>query len=181
MEYSQIIGLDLSLTGTGISVLTNLGAKTNVVKTSSKQPMMDRYKQILASVLATADVGTSLYIIEGYSFGSFMKSSSLSNLMELGGIIKYELSLKGAPFYVVPPTVLKKFITGKGNAKKEDMKLALYKKYEFEFETSDEADAFALSILGAGIIKLKTPYTQNQITKPENECIQKITGEGITK
>ena len=80
MEYSQIIGLDLSLTGTGISVLTNLGAKTNVVKTSSKQPMMDRYKQILASVLATADVGTSLYIIEGYSFGSFMKSSSLSKI-----------------------------------------------------------------------------------------------------
>lgn len=43
------------------------------------------------------------------------------------------------------PSQIKKFATGKGNAKKEIMIKECYKKYGLEFNTNDEVDAFFIA------------------------------------
>ena len=57
-------------------------------------------------------------MIEDYSFGS---KGKVFNLAENCGILKYLLFKNGYKFFTVPPTVVKKFATGKGNATKEKM------------------------------------------------------------
>lgn len=57
-------------------------------------------------------------MIEDYSFGS---KGKVFNLAENCGILKYLLFKHNYIFHTVPPTVVKKFATGKGNATKEKM------------------------------------------------------------
>ena len=49
---------------------------------------------------------------------------------------------------MVAPQALKKFVTGKGNVKKDQMKLAVFKRWGVEFPTTDETDAYALAQWG---------------------------------
>ena len=174
-----IIGLDLSLTSTGIGVYSFLEdtVSTETVKTTNKCSYMERYKSILDRLQGIDHflLPSSIYFIEGYSFGSFGKSSSMSNIIELSGIIKYDLTWKGREYIDVPPTILKKFITGKGNAKKEDIKLALYKKYQKEFKNSDEADAYALTMFGLKYLAVNSSFNGSP-TAAEKECILKVRG-----
>lgn len=62
----------------------------------------------------------NVYIaIEGYSYGS--NQSLIFNIAENTALLKYELWKSGLDFKIYQPTSVKKFITGKGNAKKEDV------------------------------------------------------------
>jgi hypothetical protein len=58
------------------------------------------------------------FFVEGYSMGS---KGKVFNIAEHAGMLKYFLWLNKVPFEIVPPTVLKKFATGKGNADKQKM------------------------------------------------------------
>jgi hypothetical protein len=57
-------------------------------------------------------------LIEGYAFGA---KGQVFNIGECGGVLKHKLWSMGVEFDVVPPTVLKKFATGKGNSDKKAM------------------------------------------------------------
>lgn len=56
--------------------------------------------------------------VEDYSMGS---KGKVFHIAENTGILKYLLWKYNVPFITVPPTQIKKFATGKGNAKKEQM------------------------------------------------------------
>lgn len=56
--------------------------------------------------------------IEGYAFNAVGK---VFQIAENTGVLKYRLSMNGLDVVTVPPTVIKKFATGKGNANKEAM------------------------------------------------------------
>lgn len=58
---------------------------------------------------------TPKVFIEGYSHGSTGKHLEIA---ENCGLLKYKLFREGVDFVTVPPTTLKKFATGKGNADK---------------------------------------------------------------
>ena len=47
----------------------------------------------------------------------------------------------------VPPMTLKKFAAGKGNAKKQEMLMQIYKRWGIEFNDDNAADAYALGRL----------------------------------
>jgi len=57
-------------------------------------------------------------LIEDYSFGS---KGRVFNLAENCGLMKYFLYRDKYKFFTVPPTVVKKYATGKGNADKQKM------------------------------------------------------------
>lgn len=80
---------------------------------------ISRYKYISSwamDVIKSYDV--SAVIIEDYAYAA---TGRVFNIGENTGILKYRLLHKDIPFYEVPPTVIKKYATGKGNAKKDMM------------------------------------------------------------
>lgn len=82
-------------------------------------------------------------VMEGIFIQSkFLKSSTM--LLKIHGFLMgYFID---TPQYFIPPTVIKKTITGKGNAKKDEVRICLERKYGVEFENEDISDAFALLV-----------------------------------
>ena len=67
--------------------------------------------------------------IEGYSFGS--SGARVFQIAENCGILKFSFEQNKYQWNVVPPTQIKKFATGKGNANKEKMEEAFVEKMKF--------------------------------------------------
>jgi Holliday junction resolvasome RuvABC endonuclease subunit len=65
----------------------------------------------------------------------------------------------------VPPMTLKKYATGKGTSKKQEMLLQIYKRWGVEFNDDNAADAYALGRLSG----------KHAIDKVEQEVVDKIT------
>lgn len=81
---------------------------------------MDRYDQISSFFLdriLEQDIERKVFI-EDYSMGS---KGRVFHIAENTGVLKYRMFQFGIEFKTVPPTVIKKFATGKGNANKERM------------------------------------------------------------
>lgn len=98
-------------------------------------------------------------IMEGYAFGA---SAGLSfNIAENGMMLKYHLwKCFGIYPEVVPPTMVKKFWTGKGNSKKEAMVETLKEKEgvdilewlymdKLDSPAHDIVDSYAIALAGA--------------------------------
>lgn len=51
----------------------------------------------------------------------------------------------------IPPMTLKKYAAGKGNAKKQEMLMQIYKRWGIEFSDDNAADSYALARLAAGL------------------------------
>lgn len=62
------------------------------------------------------DWNLDLVVLEDYSYASTGRTFQIG---EHFGLLKYKMKCSMIPFVTVPPTVIKKFATGKGNAKKE--------------------------------------------------------------
>ena len=81
---------------------------------------MDRYDDIATWAL---DILTSVHrvdkvYLEGYSYGS---TGRVFHIAENTGVLKYNLWDAEIPVEIIPPTTIKKFATGKGNANKQKM------------------------------------------------------------
>jgi crossover junction endodeoxyribonuclease RuvC len=91
-------------------------------------------------------VQPSILAYEGYSMG--LKGGKVFDLGELGGVLKTVAFEKNIDILVVPPTSLKLFATGKGNAKKPDISKAVADVWGYKVTQNDEADAFVLFQMG---------------------------------
>jgi len=89
----------------------------------------ERYENITEWAITQLSPGTVVFL-EGYSFGS--RLGMLFNIAELTGLLKHKLYKAKIDFTLVPPTTVKKFATGKGNARKEVMYEAFYKETQFD-------------------------------------------------
>jgi crossover junction endodeoxyribonuclease RuvC len=131
----RILALDLSLTSTGYCADGRCGRIT------TKLRGMERIEYIhdrIVDLSYQADVA----VVEGYSYGS--KGRAVFQVAGLGEIVRYVLWLNGCPYVDVPPTTLKKYATGRGNAGKDDMLAAAIRRFGFEGDGNDEADAYLL-------------------------------------
>jgi hypothetical protein len=86
---------------------------------------MERYNNIALWTLSCFGGLPDLVVLEDYSMGS---KGTVFNIGENTGILKYHLWKSKIPLEKVPPTVLKKFWTGKGNSDKVKM----YEKFKEE-------------------------------------------------
>lgn len=151
------IGIDQSYSGFGITLLdTDTGDwHTEVFKAPGSH--VDRLYWIsnylknkfveLASQADNVDVG-----IEGYAY-----SSQMANMAgELGAVVKlacFEIfdEFHGKYPYIIPPTMLKKYITGKGTGvQKNQILLNVFKKWGVEFTDDNAADSYGIAHLVGG-------------------------------
>ncbi len=147
------MGIDPSITGSAVVEVWEDGRHEILGEIKSPPPVktlrgrMARYRTISTQVSNLVDMDTELVLIEGYAFAA--KGSSALSLAEFGATLRHDLFALGLLVVEVPPTTLKKFVTGKGNANKVAVATALSVRYGVEFATDNQSDAFALAHLAA--------------------------------
>jgi Holliday junction resolvasome RuvABC endonuclease subunit len=126
---------------------------------------MDRYVQISAWVFSCIDHITPDHIfIEDYAYAS---TGRVFNIAENCGILKYNLWKAGFSYTCIPPTVVKKTATGKGNSNKAAMEEAFLQQTGFNIRNhlqlsqsvsnpiSDIIDSFYVVKAGLTYVKEK--------------------------
>lgn len=142
MTAPTIVGVDLSITATGIW----LGGGVTV-RTNAADPIELRLLSIRRAVLAAAPLG---FVPHGgvVALEDFVtKSPAASVLGMVHGIVRVALVEAGVPFVLVPPSSLKKYITGKGNADKATMRMETYKRFGIDIADDNQCDAFGLRVM----------------------------------
>jgi Holliday junction resolvasome RuvABC endonuclease subunit len=160
-----IIGFDGSVNKAGVVITDTLGtlnANGGVIYKElilyPKKDLQDSIHKMRfwkKEVSRLADkFNPDLWCIEDYAFG-IGTSGKLFTIGEIGGTVKLavdNLIRKSKSYHLIqilfiPPTVVKKMMTGKGNAKKSLIIKEVYKK-GFETDDEDIADAWALTYCG---------------------------------
>jgi len=92
----------------------------------------------------------NIIILESYSFGSKFQLASQgeTTAMIMLTIFNYMQKFPNTTFISFPPTTMKKFVTGKGNCNKSLVLKEVFRKFNFNTDDDNEADAFGLSIIG---------------------------------
>jgi hypothetical protein len=157
------VGIDQSLTGFAITAL-------NVNKPDCYKTWV--YKSPHSGVKRLSDIGG--WIVDKIEFlnnqdnfiqdiameGTVLASHSALVLGELAALVKLTLWDYFADYdhqehlrvpLQIPPMTLKKYAAGKGNAKKQEMLLQIYKRWGVEFNNDNAADSYALARLAAGV------------------------------
>lgn len=164
-SVSLIIGIDPSLTSTGIVVLRD--GQIETAATTKNRPELGTIERVrlIKQEITTLDALSEtpdLFVIEGFSFAS--KGRSVFDIAYLGWRIREDLeyfkSDFGIPWIEVPPTQLKKFATGKGNTNKEIILQQVYKRWNYETDNNNIADAFVLAKIGEAYFKAKNEIEQ---------------------
>lgn len=155
MASFRVVGLDPSLTSTGISD----GLTVHVVQTSPEEQLEARFDRIMRAcvtfILTPGPRGprADLVVIEGPAFGA--KGNAVDQLAGLRLLLRHRLWRLDIPFAIVPPSTLKAYTTGHGRASKAEMVAALaerhgldLKAYKVSHGKYDMADAYALAAMG---------------------------------
>lgn len=154
-EIDSILGIDPSLTSTGLCVIDHHGALIESTTLSSKKTgparLVDLRDALDAYFKRTMPTACAL---EGYSFGSKHAREAVA---EWGGLIRVLLYEWKIPTLVVPPMTLKKFVLpSAGNLQKNRIALESYKRWNVSFQTDDECDAHALAQLALVRVQMET-------------------------
>ncbi|CAB4161977.1 RuvC Holliday junction resolvasome, endonuclease subunit [uncultured Caudovirales phage] len=153
------VGLDLSLSCTGVAVIDDEGilVTTAAIKTKACNGVrgrVGRYDQLSKQIVSIINSYSPCdVLIEGYSFGS--KGRGQIDRAESGGVIRHQIITQCPGVRMIDeiaPLSLQKEVTGygggKGKEKKKAMKDAVEEVYgELGYKTSDQYDAVGLALV----------------------------------
>ena len=170
---SIYVGLDPSLTGFGVAAVGAGVDQTWLIK--PKKTGVDRLLEIsytLSDLFADMQRGGNT-IADAAVEDTVRASYASSVLGELAGVVKTTCNtvLQGQARYPlkVPPSTLKKYATGRGNAKKVEIVLAVYKHWGKEIRDDNEADAYVLAKIASG----------HGATAYQRDVVDKLRGGGF--
>ena len=177
------IGIDQSLTGFALTIL-NVDAPDQFNTWVYKSPYsgVQRLSDIGGWVVDKLETVKDEYIQDIAMEGTVLASHSALKLGELAALVKLTLwdyfmdydhqDHLRVPLQI-PPMTLKKYAAGKGNAKKQEMLMQIYKRWGIEFNDDNAADSYALARLASGaalgaiemaiVEQIKDPKYRDQI------------------
>lgn len=134
---AAVLGLDLSLTATGVAYPDG-ASHTYAVKTKG----CDRLRTIRDRLLTDCMTEEPTYVaIEGPAFG---RPQGMHALGQLAGVIYLALHEAGQPYVLITPSTVKKYATGKGNAPKAEVLAAAIRRLDYDGHDDNQADALWL-------------------------------------
>lgn len=164
----RYIGIDPS-TKTGLCVLNETGEvviSREIVDKRSKDP--ERMYNIIEDTIEEIrfhDSQHETYVcIEQFGFAS-------QRAILMGGYgwgIRMGLYREGIEYSEVAPAALKKFTGAKGNAKKDTIRLEVYKRWGFEHPSDNVVDAYVLAQIA------RAKHLHEGIPKFQADVLQKI-------
>lgn len=144
------MGIDPSFSGTGIVIINNEFKifEEKLITTKKMDDIYDVERRMLAIIdqfefIHQYKNHLNLTLIEGISFGS--KGGGSDQLAALNYFIRIFLFRNGIIYFSIPPTSLKKFVTGTGQCKKNLMLKEVYKKWNVDFSDDNLCDAYSLA------------------------------------
>lgn len=152
---TRFVGIDPS-TKTGLVILDSVGNIIDNAEIVGKGKDPARMIDIVADTIGQLEQ-SDLVAIEGFGFAS--QSGFL-----LGGIgwgMRMKMHLDGIKYLEVAPAALKKFAGGKGNAKKDELAVHIFKQWGFEHQSDNVRDAYVLAQI-ARAIRMGTASTKYQ-------------------
>lgn len=165
----RVMGLDLSLTGTGVCLPDG---STTLIKTGSLKgcERLSEIRSAVAGAVFLPDMMPQLVVVEDYAAHA---KGDESGKAELHGVILLAFYDWSIPVAKVNPSTLKAYVVG-GGAKKEDMKLAAYKHYRREFASSDECDAFWLYVMALEQFGQAPQMVERRLAKQEAASVRSL-------
>jgi hypothetical protein len=155
----RIIGLDLSLSSTGVAIYTP--GHVEVRRAYSKaqgSTLANRADRLIGLLGEIGDhtIGSDLVVVEGPSHGQ-ARQGGQHDRAGLWWMVVYGLHLNGTPVVEIPPACVKKYATGKGNSSKDEVLAAVVRRYpDVPVMGNDEADALVLAAMAAHHYQLST-------------------------
>lgn len=158
-----MVGLDLSLTATGIAAIDVTSGELSTAIHASAPPAEDalgghvrRHRELVDGVVAQV-VGADpvLAVVEGLQFSVKEKDSSLTRRGFLWWAVVEGLCAAGVPVMQAAPTQIKQLAVGRGNAGKPEVVAAYATAWPDAIRGShieDRADAAFAAALGAAWI-----------------------------
>jgi len=145
-KEAMFVGIDHSLTGTGVVVIDQDGCilEQKLIKTTNDEIEEKRMTYIIDELsFIPKIVRLKRVYIEGPSFMS--TGQAVLQMGALHYLIRIFLYRKKVKYKIIAPGTLKKFTTGSGAAKKEQMLLHIFKRWGIEFKDNNTADAYCLA------------------------------------
>ena len=150
---TRVVGLDISLTNTGVAVLGP--DSTDLFRVSSKTcpdnigSRLSRFDGVLAKMPETSR--DDLVVIEQPAFSR--TSGKHHDRSGLWWFVVDNAASSGSRVVEAPPSTVKKYATGKGNAGKMEVMAAVIKRFpQLTVHDDNEADALVLACLGARLL-----------------------------
>lgn len=167
----KFAGVDLSLTGTGVVVIKDgkiVEQKLIKSKPSGDQPIHEIERMMV--IVNEVTLGCikkhpeiQLVAIEGIAFKA-RNTTAMAQLCGLNYMLRAMLREAEIKFVIVAPSSLKKFITSKGNAQKDNIMLSVFQRYGETLTDNNIADAYGLSrVAEACTMNKKIPQFQEEV------------------
>lgn len=150
----RIVGVDPSLSRTGVCIMNGEEARTDSIKTSKKDGCdYERQKKIVRELIGMLEAGDVVVFEDFGQGGRWQPSGKFVERIELAGMMKMFAQFKTKrEFLEVRPSHLKSFVAGKATASKETVFTAVSRRWGIEVANQDEADAAALALIGRAVV-----------------------------
>ncbi|WP_395109815.1 hypothetical protein [Actinomadura sp. SCN-SB] len=170
----RVIGLDLSLTATGMALPDG---SLDVIVPAKGLTGVARLQAIRAEIFRRIlPPATDLAVIEGPAY-SRAAGAGHHEAAGLWWLVVYEMTARGVHHAIVPPTTLKRYATGKGTATKADMRMALYRREDRDVRDDNMVDARWLALMG--LDHLGHPLVE--VPKTHRDALAKVAWPEVTR
>jgi crossover junction endodeoxyribonuclease RuvC len=184
--FAKVIGLDISLRAPGLAAVSGnprshvgngLEVDSALIRIGEDIRGPERLSVVSNAVwewLRNRGAGAGTLVVqEGYGFSRQMGHST----GELGGCVRKILYENGCNLVVIPPSTLKRWVTGKGNDDKNVVIKKVFQRWSYDVDDDNQCDAFACAMLG--LISINPPDTwtlveQDILTKK----VERYAGQG---
>ena len=188
MNKVKFVGLDLSLTNSGVCVIGEEGKVLDIdsVKTdpcgSTIEERFARYRKIaskLWKIVKHVKGDIASVAVENFSYGS---KGRIIQIVESGTLVRYCFIKGGVNMFIeVAPIQLKKYllgkVKGKGAAIKNVMCREVFRKFGEEIDDDNQVDAFILAHIARDYwhhTQGKKPGKSKTFGKPQAEVLLKL-------
>lgn len=139
-----VLGLDLSICATG-AAYPNGDTITFSPREKGDQRLAELRQHVL---LACGGFDVQFAVIE--DLPTHAKAAGITGMVH--GVVRLLLLDQEIPYVLVPPATVKKYATGRGNATKADMRMALFQRTGTDERDDNQVDAAWLRFLGLDLL-----------------------------